>query len=936
MQLNTPLRQEQQAVLSDSRMQGLASHERDNLVHVCLLSPWFRDWLYRQPDWPLAWAAIVREHPQLDELRTRAQQWSLTDEARVLQDLRQWRNGQLARLIARDALYLQDVQETAKQLSQMARLALEVALAWSTRLCQQQLGVPSTCPYSRQPQQLIVLALGKLGANELNLSSDIDLIFAFPAAGSTDQGIANELFFTRLGRKLIQLLEARTEDGFVFRVDMRLRPWGEAGALVSNFQALQNYYQQHGRFWERYALIKAQPVTGCNEAKQALAAIIKPFVYRRYLDFQAMPALRELKQKIQHAMLRRSRPQDIKLGPGGIREIEFIVQAFQLIYGGREPQLQAPATWPMLAVLAQLQLLPKDTANALTAAYSFLRNLEHRIQSLNDEQTQALPQSELAQLRLAMSMKLGTPLQLESELDKHLTYVHAQFQLLVAEPPLAAAATVAVPSLQSATAKAHNQALAERMEAFAATKAVARLSTTARDNLNRFLAVLWPQLAPCTDGAQRFAQLQPLLEAILRRSSYFVLLAENSAAVLELVKLTAISPWILNQLTSQPALLGELAEPAKLYQCPERLDLFAELQQLLLRVPADDLEQQMELLRRFCHGHRLRAAACEATEQLPLMKISDYLVWVAEAVVQQTLALVWRDLVARHGRPSRADGDWCDSDFAVIAYGKLGGIEMSYQSDLDLVFLHNAAAQGSTQGPKVIENTVFMMRIGQKLIHLLTAITPSGALYEVDMRLRPSSNSGLLVSSLAAFNRYQQKQAWTWEHQALLRARFIAGDASLEQAFVACRQSVLSQQRDAKELVVAIAAMRAKMINHQSVASDSRSGSRSFHLKRDRGGIVDLEFIVQFLLLRHAHQHPKLVTWTDMVRAIKGLYKAGLITQVQQQQWLESYLALRGEVHQCALQGEGNNLPEASLSVAVQRARKVISAAWQHYFGSLG
>ncbi|MDO7673253.1 MAG: bifunctional glutamine synthetase adenylyltransferase/deadenyltransferase, partial [Reinekea forsetii] len=358
-------------------------------------------------------------------------------------------------------------------------------------------------------------------------------------------------------------------------------------------------------------------------------------------------------------------------------------------------------------------------------------------------------------------------------------------------------------------------------------------------------------------------------------------------------------------------------------------ELRAELHLLLLRVPEDDLERQMELLRHFRHARVLRAAACEISSVLPLMKISDYLAWVAEVVVDQSLALAWRQLVARHGRPSKAGGDWCDPDFGVIAYGKMGGLELSYESDLDLVFLHNASVQGVTEGPKVIDNGVFMARLGQKLIHLLSAITPSGRLYEIDTRLRPSGNSGLLVSSLTAFAKYQQDKAWTWEHQALIRARFIAGDESLKHGFDALRAELLAKPRDIDSLRRDVLAMRDKMRAHLS--SRAQGADAQFDFKQDAGGIVDLEFLIQFLILAHAHDSPQLTRWSDNVRSIEALYRCQIFAEADRKNLMAAYLTLRQEVHHAILKGESSQRKLSELAPELAHIRGQVIDYWQRY-----
>ena len=935
MKLDKKLKKEQQLLQSLSQFQALPESLQPEFERLCLISPWLMNWLKQEPDWQTCWAKFEEKSIDVSSLESLATHWTLADEPLVMKDLRCWRNREMARLIARDALHLQTVRETARDVSDMADVALRLALDWATQFWAEKEGAPSNCPFSDKPQELIVIAMGKHGAQELNLSSDIDLIFAFPEAGETQNGRDNEVFFTRVGRKLIQLLDTRTSDGFVFRVDMRLRPWGQSGALVSNFKALQNYYLQQGRFWERYALVKARAVTGAETAKAALDGILHPFVYRRYVDFQAVGALRDLKAKIRTEVRRQNLDRNIKLGAGGIREVEFIAQVFQLIRGGQDDILQTRGTWPILRALSDLELLPSSVVAALMEAYDFLRDLEHRIQALRDEQTQMLPVDESDLIRLALSTQHSDVDSLLSELTQQQEVVEEHFGHLISEEDASERLTDESYLLhwQNISNEKTENELHEYIQQFAALPGVERMAGEARKNLDRFMPMLWAELAKQADGASRFAAIQPILESVLRRSSYFALLAENPYAIHELVKLVPASKWIAEQIQDKPFLLDELTDKKSLYQLPNRSELMDELHQLLLRVPEDDLERQMELLRHFRHGRVLRAAACEVTAHLPLMKISDYLAWVAEVVVEQSLALVWRQMITRHGRPSRADGDWCDTDFGVIAYGKMGGLELSYESDLDLVFLHNAAPQGMTEGPKPIENVVFMARLGQKLIHMMSSVTPSGMLYEVDTRLRPSGNSGLLVSSMAAFKKYQQEQAWTWEHQALVRARFIAGDLSIQRAFDEYRMRIVRQNRDPSSLKTDVIEMRQKMLDHLSTAAKGDNPDEIFHLKHDRGGIVDLEFLVQFLVLANAHEHEDLAVWSDNVRSIEALCDADVICEDERDAWLSGYLELRKHVHHAILDGHSKQVPVASMEGSLATVRQAIATTWQRYFG---
>lgn len=933
----TPLDASYQDGLEQARSAGLSSEITGWLAKTAACSPWF-DELLKVSGYTDVARWVTEPQPPEAELDTLSEHWTLDDLDLPKADLRRWRNRQMARLMMRDANGLSSARETARAVSDLADVAIRRAVTYAEAHWIERWGPPGPSGFGERQQSMVVLAMGKHGARELNLSSDIDLIFAFPNQGETGNGRSHEEFFTRVGRTVIQLLDTRTPEGFVFRVDMRLRPWGQSGALVSNFAAMHHYYTHQGREWERFAMVKARPVTGAPDAQIALEEDLKSFVYRRYVDFHALGALRRLKSMIQKEVRRQQLEDNIKLGQGGIREVEFIAQAFQLIRGGQDPLLQERGTWPVLSMLADEGYLPAAVSRELVAAYTFLRDLEHRIQALRDEQTQRLPADSTDRARLAWSMGFDSVEALLDQLAHHRERVHHHFQQVVAED--AGSARKLNPDMVAlwrdgkAESPDLDAAEVDPVLAFRNEAAVQRLQGQARDNLDQVMPMLLTELAESGQLGGGFEALRPILEAILRRSVYFVLLAENPDALRQLCRLAPASPWIANLFTQKPYLLDELSDPDSLYRLPQRGELTDDLHQTLLRVPADDLEQQMEVLRHFRHGRVLRAAACEVAAMLPLMKISDYLAWVGEVVVEQALALAWQQMVAKHGRPSRENGDWCELDFGVVAYGKMGGLELSYESDLDLVFLHQASAQGETEGPKVIDNVVFMARLGQRLIHLLSTATPSGTLYEVDTRLRPSGNSGLLVTSLTAFEKYQNSKAWTWEHQALVRARFIAGDPDLQTAFNAVRQDILQRPRDRATLREDVITMRRKMVGHLSSQAQKGQTGEVFHIKQDPGGIVDLEFLVQYLVLAYADEHPEVARWSDNVRCIKALREAKVLSDDQAEQWLEAYLTLREHTHHAVLSGTSTTVPAAQMTPELARVRQLIRDQWQHWLGA--
>ena len=863
--------------------------------------------------------------------------------------LRQHRAKELLRIIWRDLNRLADLQQTTADMSELAATCIQQTLDYHHQQLSAVYGKPcATVKGDVVEQTLLVIGMGKLGAWELNLSSDIDLIFAYPHGGTTVGGkksLDNSEFFTRLARKLIQSLDQMTADGFVFRVDMRLRPYGQSGALVLSFGAMEDYYQEQGRDWERYAMIKARVVAGDPEQGQHLMELLRPFTYRRYIDFSAIDSLRSMKQMIQQEVKRRRLDDDVKLGAGGIREIEFIAQCFQLIRGGREPELQQRRVQNVLATLAQHQHLPEQAVTELQQAYTFLRNCEHAIQAYRDQQSQALPGDSAAQAALAFAMGFTSWELFIEALAVHRSNVSEHFSAIIAdEDQSAVQAEVAsgwltlwqgdsepetAEQLLQQNGHENSAAVLARLSRMRESNVVKRMRAVARQRLDQFMPLLLQAVLQVEQPSTTLLRVLPLVEAVLRRTAYLVLLVENPGGLQQLVILCAASPWIAGQLARHPVLLDELLDVRSLYQVPEKNSLQDELQQQLLRLPQNDLEGHMEALRYFKLAHHLQVAAAEVTGVLPLMKVSDYLTMIAEVVLDNVLELAWANLTERHGRPQKANGEACDKDFIVVGYGKLGGIELGHGSDLDLVFIHDAAASLETDGKRPVDNGVFFTRLGQRMIHILTAQTPTGMLYQVDMRLRPSGNSGLLVSSLEAFAAYQQSQAWTWEHQALVRARVVSGDASLALAFAKLRQRLLCQPREQQALKQEVKEMRQKMRNHLLPKGLEQAQTPIFHLKHSHGAIVDIEFMVQYAVLAWSHQHPALAVYTDNIRILEALQHEGLFSAVETEALIGAYKAYRVNAHRLSLQQQPDQLPMAQF----ESHRQVVLSKWDELLG---
>ncbi|HEY3327323.1 MAG TPA: bifunctional [glutamate--ammonia ligase]-adenylyl-L-tyrosine phosphorylase/[glutamate--ammonia-ligase] adenylyltransferase [Novimethylophilus sp.] len=857
---------------------------------------------------------LAHVHEPWDEpaMRSFLSSFAIADEASLKRILRHLRKHVMLRLIARDLNGLADLAEVVETCTALAEVAVGFALGqlhhWQAELY----GLPVD-EYGA-PQALVVVGMGKLGGRELNVSSDIDLIFAYAQDGATDgaRSISNHEYFSRLGKRLISAIGEITADGFVFRVDMRLRPYGDSGPLVGSYAALEEYYQTQGREWERYAWIKGRVIYGPGEE---LEALLKPFVFRKYLDYGAIASMRDLKVQIEREVARRDMHDNIKLGPGGIREIEFIAQVFQLIRGGKDRELQIRPTLQVLERLARKGLLSADTVNELSEAYVFLRNLEHRLQYLQDAQTQMLPPDDDSRARLAAGMNFPDWAGLEQALMRHRGNVERYFSQVFEEAGNGEGHSLDALWLGQQPAAAAQQQLdalgyreaAETLQRLKQLRVSTRYLQLPQQSRERF-DTLMPQLIQAA-GRQSapdvaLARAMSLFEAICRRANYLALLAEYPYALELVCRLCGASPWLAAYLTQHPILLDELLDTRNLYAPPDFAALAAELEATLADC-GGDVERKLDALRHFKHAQTFRFAAQDLVGELPLETLSDYLSALADLMLDAVIRHAWPGLRSRHRETPL---------FAIIGYGKLGGKELGYSSDLDLVFLYDDEANDA--------GAVYA-RFGQRINNWLNSLTPAGQLYETDLRLRPDGASGLLVSSVAAFAEYQRGKAWTWEHQALTRARFCAGDAAIGRAFDQIRQQVLSQPRDLAKLREEVIAMRQKMLDGHP------NDTELFDLKHDCGGIVDVEFIVQFLVLAHARSHAELAANTGNIALLK---RAGALKLIPD--WLaaavaDAYRAYRKEQHALRLQGlERARVPSAAY--AGQRA--AVTALWQEVF----
>lgn len=850
------------------------------------------------------------------------------DEVTLMAALRRWRTREMVRLAWRDLAGFATIGETLLEQSAFAESAIRQAHRHATGIMTQRHGVPRSA--AGVPQALVVVGMGKLGGGELNFSSDIDLVFLYPEHGDTDgaRTLANEDFFTRLGQLLIRLLEARTPEGFLFRVDMRLRPFGDSGALVASFSAFEDYLQGQGRDWERYAWVKARPMTGLSEYARIYESAVRPFVYRRYLDYGVFESLREMKGTIEREMARRDLADNVKLGPGGIREIEFLVQSLQLIRGGREPWLRTQSLLRVLPLLGSSRLLPPGAVVELRAAYEFLRRIENRLQERADEQTHILPVTLAAQDGLARAMEFPDWKALLAALDAHRDRVRRHFHSVVfgaaahdavddvavdLEPPAEAADHSAL----AATLAQHGWSgdplpVARRLSQLGDAGFVRRLDVAGRRRLQALLPRMLTLIARVPEPAVILERVLKIIEAIGKRSAYYALLNERADARARLVEICGYGDFLVRQIAAHPLLLDELIDDRLFEALPDRKELTQELDLQVDPMREEDPERQVEALRHFQQAAVFRVAVADLSGRLPVMRVSDHLTDIAELIIERVVDLSMRQICDRWGVPTCGEGpERRIVNICVVGYGKLGGRELGYGSDLDLVFLHDSAGT---------DNQVFFLRLAQRIMHLLTMHSAAGRLYDVDVRLRPSGKGGLLVTSLAAFTEYQQREAWTWEHQALLHARAVAGHPGLRARFEAVRTQVLRHNVRRDGLRVEVRRMRERMRRELS-----RGGPDQFDIKQDAGGVADIEFLAQYWALAWALRYPPLITFSDTIRQLESVASADLVPQATVDILTAAYRAYRARTHRLSLEG-GANVVSADQFVT---ERAAVTAIWQ-------
>ena len=850
----------------------------------------------------------------------------IQDETLWMKTLRILRARLMFRWIWQDANQLTDVVTLTQELSDFADICVQVAKDFARIPLVAKHGEP--IGYNGKVQDLIVVAMGKHGAQELNLSSDIDLIFAFDEQGETNgrKCIEVQQFCILWGQKLIYLLDHITADGFVFRVDMRLRPWGDGSALAISHVALEKYLSQHGREWERYAWIKARIITGGQEGHELLQ-MTRPFVFRKYVDYTAFEAMREMKAMIEREVQRRNIEDNIKLGAGGIREVEFIVQVFQLIYGGSKLELQDRQCLVSLRHLGEAELLEPQAVLDLEDAYLFLRRVEHAIQALNDQQSQALPTEPELRARISDTLGFADWDSFMQTLNEKRAKVIYQFEHLIKENEPDSLLENYSQLEKQLDAVLDDQAK-NLVHEFWYGHAIKKLTAKALQRLKTF----WPHLIEAVLQSENpqmaLMRLMPLVESVLRRTVYLVMLIESKGALQRLVKMATVSPWICEELTQYPVLLDEFLSMD--FELPKRSDLEDSLRQQLLRIELDEVEDLMRVLRLFKKSNVLTVAASDVLAESHLMKVSDALTDIAEVTANAALQLAYQMIVKKHGYPLDSEGQRCGLEhnaFAIIGYGKVGGIELGYGSDLDVVFIHNMDEQADTDGIKPISGFEFAMRVARKFVSLMTTQTLDGRVYDVDTRLRPSGDAGLLVTSLRAFEQYQLKSAWLWEHQALVRARSIAGDQDLRDKFEVLRCKILTQPRDEAYVRSEVLKMRQKMKDHLGSSKEQKKDG-IFHLKQDAGGIVDIEFMAQYAVLAWSGSNPDLAHYSDNVRILEDAAKTGCLSSDDATALIQAYLRERAESHRLALANQSMQVNAADW----YDTREVVCKLWQRLF----
>ncbi len=917
-----------------------------NLVRLVASSEFAAGVLHRQWDWFCPWLGQEKFRQPFDlqalQLFSADLGASTTDIEATKSELRKFRNRSLVHLLWRSLTELDDVWQTMRALSDLADALVDGCVRFASKLLDERFGAPQDDSGARIP--LVVVAMGKLGGRELNFSSDIDLILLYPTNGQTSgpRVLTAHEYFIRLSRQVVKLLDEVTADGFVYRVDTRLRPFGDSGPPVTSYAALEGYLLQHGRSWERYAYVKARVISPpgvTSSGRELQKDLIDPFVYRRYLDYGVFESLREMKSMIEAEVQRRELLDNIKLGPGGIREIEFIAQSLQLVRGGADVHLRCRELRDALARLRSSRVMTRDAVNSLTEAYAFLRRFENGVQSIRDQQTHDVPADPADRQRMQLIMGFDSWDELQQALQGYRDLVSANFESVAFRSAglqkqeqlgdklgtkwrTATTAEDWIDVLAELDYK-DPQNLANVLIEFRHSSAIQQADATARRRLGLFMRSFLAALKNREQPARVCERVLNVISQIIRRSAYVALLNENPPVLERLIALCEQSAYLSSEIARYPLLLDELLDPRLYTAHISRASMSEDLDERLACLESVDSEDRIEALAQFQRATLFRIAVADISGSLPIMKVSDRLTELAEIVLTEALSVAWNDLVERHGSPGfkTPSGQHERAGFGVIAYGKLGGMELSYRSDLDLVFLHDSRdSDQETNGPKPLENSMFFGRLVRRLVHFLTAQTGSGALYEVDTRLRPSGRSGLLVINLDGFAKYQEDNAWTWEHQALLRSRPIAGSAHVCREFDRLRTETLRFRIRREHLLEDVLQMREKMRTQLDQSSAER-----FDLKQGEGAIADIEFLVQYLVLKHADKVPALVHYSDNIRQLGTLEASGILEAADVAALQETYKAYRLRSHRLVLDGRAP-LVDADSFLA---ERAFVISVWQ-------
>jgi glutamate-ammonia-ligase adenylyltransferase len=881
----------------------------EQLQRVLLASDFAFDCFSRAPALLAPDALMLMSDPRQADARAHQLDAGERDEARQLALLRKFRKREALRLIWRDVNGLDEVADTLAGSTALAETCLEAALRYAEVALAARHGVPRDA--AGRAQRLVVLGLGKLGGGELNFSSDVDLILAYAENGQTDGArvVDNETYYARLGQQMVRLLAEVTPDGYVYRVDLRLRPFGNSGRVALSFAAMEQYYQREGRNWERYAWIKARPVAGDLPAGKRLTETLRPFVYRRYLDYTAFAGLREMKSLIDAEVARKDLSDNLKLGPGGIREVEFIVQLLQMIRGGREPSLRVRGLLPALSACEQIGVLERARASRLRRAYLFLRRVENRLQMLRDEQTHALPADPELTARLAAALDYTDVDAFGAALAHERRIVAEEYAALLA--PVAGIDTT-VPTAWTelwrkfddesidaraleAAGFAPGEAVREALVGLVRSPAVRSMAAGSRDRFDRLMPQLLQAASQTRSPSACVERLVRLLHAIVRRAAYLVLLDEQPGARRRLIALFADSAWLAERVIAHPLLIDDLFDP-RLEQVPvDRAEIGREIARRTATLDDADAEAEIEVLQELKHSLGFRLGLAFLGRRADAVATARRLAVLAETIIATVLAYAERDALRQHGRPAGYTG--AGSGLGILGYGSLGACELGFASDLDIVFLYDEKlGQVESDGPKPLDGQRYYARIAQRVVHLLTTLTRAGRLYEVDVRLRPDGGKGLLVTSVQGFADYQRDRAWTWEHQALVRSRFLAGDARLAQRFGEARAGVLGVARERDDVMRHVAQMRARWRSERD-----RSSTAELDLKQGAGALLDIEFLLQALVLAHAQATPALLGESSTARLIPLARDAGLMTAQQAADLAAAHATLLERALACTL-----------------------------------